>query len=425
MSRAIVAKVTAVMGIPGADKIHVAVVLGENVIVSKDVGVGYIGVLFPADTQLSEQYCHENNLFRHATENKNPEKVGFFETSRRVRVQPFLKVKSTAYFVGFESFAYIGGVDVFTLGYTFDQLRGSPICCKYISQATRDSINKQGRPKQANQTLAPYFEKHVDSAQFQHNVGLIPKGALLSFHAKVHGTSHRSSLTKVNVNLPKWKIVVNKLLPLFPTDKWEHIVGTRNVVLTQNRDGFHGSEQFRFDVMEMLKPYMVNGLTVFGEIAGYANGKPIMAVHSGKATKDKVFQKKYGDNIVYSYGCKEHEYRFHIYRITQMTQEGANVDYSQKQLEQWCAARNLLAPIEVANQEVYDGDMEKLVAKVVALTERPGDISADVIDPSHPSEGIIIRVDTGKMQPYFLKSKAYFFKVMEGHCEAIDTEDAA
>lgn len=427
MSKAIIAAVTNTVAIPGADKIHVAIVLGEQVIVSKDVGIGYIGILFPADTQLSEEYCFENNLNRHARLNKNPEKTGFFEASRRVRVQPFLKVKSTAYFADMASIAYANGYKEIglALGHTFDEIGGNKICNKYVSEATRKSINAQNRPKMAKATLAPYFEKHVDSAQFKHSVAMIPKGALLSFHAKIHGTSHRSGLTKVVVELSKWKRLVNKLAPMFPTEKWEHVVGTRNVVLTAKKDGFHGSEQFRFDVMESLKPYMDKGMTVYGEIAGYVNGKPIMAVHSGKATKDKSFQKKYGENIIYHYGCKEHEYRFHIYRITQQNQEGQNVDFTQKQLEQWCVDRAILGPIEVAPQEVFDGDVEKLCAKVELLTERPEDMSADIIGLTHPTEGIIIRIDDGKMKPTFLKSKAYFFRVMEGHCEALDTEDAA
>ena len=432
MSKAIVAKVTQVMAIPGADKIHVAVVLGENCIVSKDVGVGYVGLLFPADTQLSEQYCFENNLNRQGTDNKNPEKTGFFDSNRRVRVQPFLKVKSTAYFASLDSLSYlvhtcdaISREKYVALGTFFDNIEGNPICNKYISQATRDNINKQNRPKMAKAVLMPYFEKHVDSAQFKHSAAMIPVGALLSFHAKVHGTSHRNSFTKVMLDLPKWKQMVNKIAPVFPTEEWKHVVGTRNVVLTEKAEGFHGSEQFRFDVMESLKPYMSKGMTIYGEIAGYANGKPIMSVHSGKAAKDKKFLKKYGESVIYKYGCKEHEYRFHIYRITQLTQDGVNVDFSQKQLEQWCDERGIKSTLEVAPQEVYDGDLQKLLAKVEALTERDNVMSEDIIDPTHPSEGIIIRVDTCKMNPYFLKSKAYFFRTLEGLCEAVDTEDAA
>ena len=432
MAKAIVAKVTGVMEIPGADKIHVAVVLGESCIVSKDVGVGYVGLLFPAETQLSEQYCFENNLNRHGADNKNPEKTGFFDINRKVRVQPFLKVKSTAYFASLDSLSYISHTcdevsraKYVPLGATFDNIEGVSICCKYISKATRDSINKQNRPKMAKAVLMPHFEKHVDSAQFKHNAAVIPVGSLLSFHAKVHGTSHRSSFTKVVKELPKWKQLVNKFAPIFPNEEWKHVVGTRNVVLTEKSDGFHGSEQFRFEVMESLKPFMTKGMTVYGEIAGYANGKPIMAVHSGKAAKDKPFLKKFGEEIIYKYGCKEHEYRFHIYRITQLTQDGVNVDFSQKQLDQWCADRSILGPVEVAAQEVYDGDLEKLLAKVDLLTERPSVSTEDIIDPTHPSEGIIVRVDNGKMNPYFLKSKSYFFRTLEGICEAVDTEDAA
>ncbi len=129
--------------------------------------------------------------------------------------------------------------------------------------------------------------------------------------------------------------------------------------------------------------------------------------------------------VTYKYGCKEHEYRFHIYRITQLTQDGLNVDFSQKQLEQWCADRGILGPVDVTPQEVYNGDLDALLAKVELLTERADTLTDDAIDGSHPSEGIIIRVDTGKMNPYFLKSKSYFFRTLEGLCEAVDTEDAA
>lgn len=423
--KAIVAVVTEVIEIPGADKIHVAVVLGERVIVSKDVGVGYVGILFPVDLQLSEEFCHHNNLFRHGDKNKDNTKTGFFEESRRVRAQPFLKVRSTGYFTSLESLSYLGDVTMPALGETFDVWYGKQICQKYISQATRDAISKQNRPKTAKANFAPYFAKHVDSEQFQHNAQMIPKGALIHFHAKVHGTSHRSSYTLVNIALPTWKQWVNKVLPVFATTKWDYVVGTRNTVLTPGKDGFHGSEQFRFDVAEMLKPYMSRGLSVYGEIAGYVNGKPIMAVHSSKALKDKAFTKKYGENVVYKYGCAEHEYRFHVYRITYLNHEGINIDFSQAQLDQWCKDRNILSTYEVAPPEIYDGDLEKLKAKVEALTERLDTMTEDVIDSSHPSEGVILRIDTGKVNPYFLKSKSYAFKVMEGMLEVADLEDAA
>jgi hypothetical protein len=427
--KAIVAQVTDVIQIVGANNIQIAVVLGEQVIVSKDVGVGYVGVLFPIDLQLSEEYCRENNLFRHATYNRNDTKTGFFDNNRRVRAQPFMKVRSTGYFTSLDSLSYIPEFkkEDFPLGTQFDEVAGVKVCEKYISRATREAIERQNRPKQAKATYAPYFAKHVDSEQFQHNYQNIPVGALIHFHAKVHGTSHRSAYTKVNIELPKWKQLVNKMIPeFFATMKWDYVVGTRNVVLTNGeKEGFHGAEQFRFDVAESLKPFMKKGMTIYGEIAGYANGKPIMAVHSSKCLKDKAFTNKYGENIVYKYGCAEHQHRFHVYRITFLNHVDENVDFTQAQLEQWCKDYGFNSTFEVAPPEIFDGDYARLKTKVEALTERMETMTADVIDSSHPSEGVILRIDTGRANPYFLKSKSYAFKVMEGMLEVADLEDAA
>ena len=54
-NQAIIAKIDRVIEIPGANTIQVGVVLGESVIISKDWGVGKVGVLFPVGVQLSEK----------------------------------------------------------------------------------------------------------------------------------------------------------------------------------------------------------------------------------------------------------------------------------------------------------------------------------------------------------------------------------
>ncbi|MGZ8887965.1 MAG: hypothetical protein ACXW1D_00235 [Halobacteriota archaeon] len=427
MSKFIVAKITEVFPIEGADNIQAARVCGENVVVSKDAKVGDVGIFFPVDTQVSEEYAHNNNLFRHSHLNADNTKSGFFEDNRRVKAVTLRKVKSCGYFAEIESIRYTRYQLSFALGETFDELNGKPICNKYVSQATRDAIAnaaKQGK-KLVKKLETPFFEKHVDSAQFKHNASMIPVGSLIHFHHKVHGTSHRSGLTMVKHTLPKWKQIINKLAPIFPTESWDYVVGTRNVILTPGKEGFHGSEQFRFDVAEMLKPFMEKGMTIYGEIAGYANGKPIMAVHNGKDVKDKAFLKKFGEQIVYKYGCAEHEYRFHIYRITQLNHAGVNVDYTEAQLEQWCAERQLNGPMNVREPMIYDGDLEWLMSLVEQYTENAYHDGQDYLDPTHPGEGIILRIDTGKANPYFLKSKAHNFRVMEGMCEAVDAEDVA
>src|SRR5690606_38779262 len=99
----IVAKIDRVIEIPGANTIQEAVVLGEHIVVSKDISVGDVGLFCPVDLQLSEQFCYENNLFRDKEKNKDTSKAGFFENTRRVRAQPFLKVKSCGLFMPLSS----------------------------------------------------------------------------------------------------------------------------------------------------------------------------------------------------------------------------------------------------------------------------------------------------------------------------------
>src|ERR1700741_2298650 len=103
MSKAIISKVTEVMPIEGADNIQAARVCGEAVVVSKSVQVGDIGIFFPVDCQVSEDYARVNNLYRHSHLNADNTKTGFFEDNRRVKAVTLRKVKSCGYFAPLDS----------------------------------------------------------------------------------------------------------------------------------------------------------------------------------------------------------------------------------------------------------------------------------------------------------------------------------
>lgn len=422
--KAIIAKIDVVMPIEGADRIQVAKVLGESVIVSKELKEGYIGVFFCSGTQLSEEYCKYNNLYRKSEMNADNTKSGFFEVNRKVRAQPFMKVRSEGYFAGLESLGFVKDLPTLKVGDSFEEINGIKICNKYINPNTK-KVNNQQKSKKKKEV--PNFLKHVDTAQFRHKLQTIEKGSLISIQAKVHGTSARYAKMDVDVSHKlNWvQRQLNKLGNFFPTTEEQFVVGTRNVILNDpEKESFHGKEQFRFDVLEVLKPYLEKNMTVYGEIAGYANGKPIMAAHDIKGLKDKKFTKKYGkEPMIYKYGCPEGEIRFHIYRITVATEEGKTVDFTQQQIVKWCEERGLIPALDVVEPFFFDGDYDKLAALVEDLTERPEVLTEDYIDHSHISEGVIIRVDDGNRTPTFLKSKSYAFKVMEGICEAEDIEE--
>lgn len=421
--KAIIAKVDHVAEIPNADTIQVAFVLGESVVVGKHAEVGDVGVLFCAGTQLSEDFCKYNNLHRDSSKNSNPEAKGFFEDNRKVRAQPFMKVRSEGYFATLDSLQYTGhDVSSLKVGDSFEELNGVKVCCKYINPRVKVA-NPKGK-KLTKRRSVPTFLEHVGTAQFKHNIHKLKKGDLISIQSKKHGTSFRSAYLPEVQDLPKWKKLINKVAPVFPEQVYKYITGTRRVILKDPEGvGYHGSDAYRFGVTESLKPYLVKGMTVFGEIVGYVNGSPIMSTHNTSGLKDKRLNKKYGDVITYKYGCPEGTYKFHIYRITMTTEDGDVTEFTQPQLVKWCKDRGLEPSYDVVEPFIYDGNADALASLVEALTERPECLCEDYHDPSQISEGIIIRIDNENLQPFFLKSKSYYFKVLESICEEVDIED--
>lgn len=424
--KAIVARVDKVEEIPGANSIQVGYVLGERVVIGKNVDVGTVGVFFMPDIQLSAEFTCINNLYRHPELNSDNTKKGFFDDNCRVRAQTFMKVKSEGFFATTEMFDYIKGYDisVLPLGTQFEELEGNKICSRYKLERKEKGVSN--KPKQAKKNFAPMFHEHVETEQFKYYADKIPVGAMLYFHAKGHGSSGRSQHSKVNIELPKWKQLINKVVPVFPTQEWKKIVGTRRVVLKpedSEKVGFHGPETFREEVHQQIAPYLEKGMSAYYEIVGFANGKSIMPTHNLEKLGDKAYVKKYGKEITYTYNCKQTEFKFYIYRVSMTNEDGVEVDMSDAQCRAWCERRGLEYALEVYPPIRYDGDLDRLCQLVEQLTERPEVLTEDYRDPSHISEGIIIRVEDGGLIPTFYKSKSYCFKVLEGICEAPTIED--
>lgn len=421
-----VAKIDKTVTIDKADNIHLALVLGEQVIVSKDWGKGKVGLFFTSDTQLSHDFLFNNNLYRDSIKNKDNTKKGFFDDNRRVRCQPFLGVRSEGFFCGVEALSYLtSDTSKLKVGDQFNEYLGTEVCKKYMNERTLNKLNKLQK-KKTEIVETPMFHKHVDTAQFKHLVDKIEVGDILNFHSKRHGTSQRLSYSKV---IRKPKTLVEKIkdrFGKFKRESWEYLVGTRNVVLYEDqydKQGFHGSEQYRFNILEEVKPHLEKGMNIYLEVYGWANDKPIMCKHNLSKLKDKRYKKKYGDEVTYKYGCLENTCSFHIYRITYVNEQGNELDFTNEQLISWCNSRGLNSTLEVHPTMIYDGDKDKLTELVEELTERPDCLTEDYTDPSHISEGIIIRVDRGTQIPLFLKSKSFAFKVAEGIAKENDEVD--
>lgn len=410
--KAIVAKIDKTIPIEKAERIHIAVVLGEYCIVSKDWQVGKVGLFFPAGTQLSEDFAKNNNLYRDWTKNVDTTKAGFFDDNRKVRCQKFLGVKSEGFFCELDSLAFTGAYyGSLSIGHALDEIGGQKICQKFWIRKERGDGKSKARTKRD----APFFLEHVETDQFKYNKHKIQKGDLISIQAKGHGTSGRSGILPVEAELPKWKQFINRFKEVFkPQYVYEHVVGTRRVFLDNAGKDPRSSEGFRHVIADKIKPFLSQGMTAYYEIVGYANDKPIMSPHSMSKLRDKAYLKKYGDTIIYKYGLQPGETDYYIYRLTYTTADGQTIDFSQAQLIEWCKKFDLPHCFEVVKPFVFDGDMEKLEALVELLTERSDLLTEDYRDPTIISEGVVIRVDNGNTTPLFLKNKSFVFKVLEG-----------
>lgn len=389
---------------PNADKVQLGDIRGQTVVVGTDVKSGDLGVFFEDGGQLSESFCKQHDLI--ARKDSNGAKVGggYFSESRRVRVQAFRGVKSEGYWVPIGYLSYTK-YDISKLrdGDTFTELNKVEICRKYYSQATLAKLARQNlKASKVNKTKV-MMPEHNDTAQFMY--ANLHKNDLIYVTLKTHGTSVRYGLVDVIHKLPTWKELVNKLLKVFSQKKTlEYRLGTRRVILSKSGNGYlggyYGDGQPYVLAETLLKDKLKPNEIVYGEILGYCpNGQPLF---TAKTKGDKSLEAKYGQNIVYTYGCIDGQARFQVYRIVQN-----GVELSWNQAIARCKELDV-EPVLEFGRLVFDGNRAKLDEYIDSLLE-----GEDPLDSRHPREGVCIRVESPVTGTKIYKSKSWTFKWLE------------
>lgn len=447
MYKAVVCKIKT-QEIPGADNIKLGYCLGYQVIVSKDTEDDQLGVFFEQDGCLTKEFASINNLFRHSEFNLDKDKAGYFEDNARVKSLKLKLAKSDGFWCPLSFFAFTG-VDLKTLreGDEFDTLNNIQICKKYYSPATlaqmRRDKNKQNRnllwktvgycKKKLFNSLqeSVNFPEHYDTMHFKRSYKSIIPGSRIIISSKQHGTSGRIANAKTKKEIYKWKIVswFMKLIGK-PTifDGFSVKYGSRRVILKDNQPGFYGSNQFRYDSFDAKK--LKVGEAVYGEIVGFLpSGASIMDKHSTKHLKDKKFSKLYGDEIIYSYGCKDNENKFFIYNIKSINEKGIWYDLPYEQMTARAAELGHETPHVYEIIDNFDGDHEALFKKVQSYVEDETTL-LPLKDPigDHIQEGVVVRTELNG-QVNFYKSKSTAFGLCEGYLkendEYVDLEESS
>jgi len=421
--RAIVCKLANVRKHPNADRLLISNCLGNQIICGLDSKDGDVGVYFSVDGQLSGDFATANDLVRR----KNPDGTpagGMFDDNRRVRAQKFRGEKSEGFFAPLSYFEYTGyNLSKLKIGDEFDSLNDKPICNKYVTPATLRTQKGSGKKTRSN---TKWFHKHFETEQFRHWVDKIPAGALIIITEKQHGTSQRIGHVPDDLQLPLWKrlLISTGLFKFEQTRKWVYLHGSRNVVLDGGLNDPYYSSQFRARAVSKLEGNLRRGEVVYLEIVGWVNDSTtIMPKHDVTKLKDKELLKRYGKEMVYTYGNIAGECSPVVYRIAMVNEDGYETELSWNQAQARCDELGIPHVMQVCQPFVYDGDVEKLRTLCESLC---GGVST--WDDRHIREGICLRIEHPQMFT-ILKLKNFEFLSLESNQkdsdDVVDIEEAS
>lgn len=410
---------------PNADKLLLAECFGNTVCVDLSYSEGDIGIYFPTDGQLSEEFACENNLLRKKDEFGNniggyldPEKRNI--TAIRLRGE-----KSEGLFLPLSclEYCYKNKTEVIlNVGEQITVINGHEICQKYIPRKnpSQTSTRLGNKTRKKKVPIAPLFAEHADTEQLAYNLSAFKPGDQIEITLKMHGTSQRTGYLPVFKGYKRTfldKILRREGTPVYD---WGYVSGTRRTVLENYSGGYYGSNAFREEHSKIFEGKLWKGETFYLEVCGYVNEHvPIMGSIDNKKTNDKNFMKTYGEKTIFSYGCEPGESNFFVYRGTMTNEDGNVVEYDPEFLRYRCEQMGVNA-VPVLWKGYIPNDVENAGEWVKNLAEQFYD-GVDPVGKTHIREGVVVRIlNRPKFAAY--KHKNFEFKVLEGIIkEEVDT----
>lgn len=410
-----------------ADRLQVATIFGNSVIVGLDTHIGDMGVYFPTDLQLSEEFCKVNDLVRRKDEHGN-QAGGYLDPNKRnIRTMKLRGEVSDGLYLPITCLAEFTKVSDLAVGDTIDTLNGHEICCKYVPYVNTTVRRVGAAPgKKAKANFAPTFYEHVDTAQLAYNLNAFKAGDIIQLTLKMHGTSGRTGyLPLVHHKQSLFDKIFHRVGKEYK--EYGYVTGTRRVVLdATHTGGYYDDNSFREKMAEKFESKLHKGEVCYYEIVAYQgpNGAPIMA--SGKVPPE--YKAQYGDVMEFSYGCKaENGYNdeipccdIYVYRMTMVNEDGDIVEYSPAEIHYRCEQIGVKCVPEfetfVIPEDVNAG--EYVMRKVEEYYDGP-----DPIGKTHVREGVVARIlNRNNFAVY--KHKNYLFKYISGLIVSSVSEDA-
>ena len=405
-----------------ADRLKCVEVFGQNVIVDLSYEEGKRVVFFPSDGQLSEEFATDNNLIRKKDENGN-NIGGYMEPEKRNITAIRLRgERSEGLVLPIEVLSKYTDISKLKDGDQITVLNGHEICKKYIpkrnqSQRTHNNNQEKHKKKFEKEVVSfPFFDEHIDTSQLDYNLYAFKEGDIVYLTRKLHGTSFRE-MNAIQITKKKRNPIVKKIFRLKDKEVKEYklVAGTRRVVIKDfDKECYYSSNAFRKPYHDFFKDKLPKGMEVFGEIVGWVNETtPIMGKCNNKLVKDKAFEKMYGKETVFTYGCEPGENDMYVYRMTMTNEDGVVIELPTEEVKMWCERMGCKF-VPILDKFLFT-TIEDLNERVNRWLDVP-----DEIDSRHVAEGVVARIDNrGKFTAY--KRKSFTFKCIEGIVK--DTSD--
>lgn len=388
-----------------ADRLQMATVCGDTVIVDLKANEGDKVIYFDSNLCISLDYLKENNLFSSIALNKVPdkEKKGFFGKRGRVKPTNLRGEKSYGYVTSIEPVAKFckATVEDFEDGLEFNTINGAVVCEKYIPPNVREkmasgSINKS-KPLSTNM-----FPMHWQTKQFKRSLGFIPENRLLYIEEKEHGSSHRTSHVKYERDLKWYEKLLSKFVKIDKLD-WIYMNGSRRVNLTKNPNSksFYKGDM-RENFLRKVEGQINKGEQLYLELSGYD-------------TNGGWIQKQF------PYGCEVGECLDTLYRVTINGEDGKTYDMGREFVYKRAEELGMHKP-HLFEKYYYTGNMEELIEKVDSYTD-----GKSMIDNETLREGVVIWFEGHDGKWTCLKNKSFDFLNYESKIkddeDFIDIED--
>ena len=300
--------------VEGSDFLAVTSVEGRDIVVRKDqVKEGDIMFYASNECQLNQDFLSVNNLFEDKTMNMNTEVKGYFNKYGRVRMIKLRGVLSMGFIFSIEdmkrwcpSFELDAQV-----GEDFDTVNGELFVKAYVPPVKE--VRHSGTGNKRNKTLKKFdrmipgeFSFHYDTQQLQRNMGRLKPEDTVVVSTKIHGTSFICG--NVLVKKPVFGGLYNKIFNYLPKflqftkQDYDVVYSSRTVIKNKNinsgaSEGYYSQDVWG-DYYKLLKDFIPQGYTIYGEIVGYLTDS------------NSMIQKGY------DYGCKPGENKLMIYRAT-------------------------------------------------------------------------------------------------------------